>query len=222
MGVLMHPRLGPPVTLAVCGVLAGATVACSPSPSGADGFVTVTLSDGSSALARGDGEYGVVLVPDLGEAPQDWEALTTEIAANRMTVVVPDSAGSSASRLAAAAAWLTDGGLERVAFVASGAAGGTQLAALAEAGGTIDQLILVSGELTDADLAALGEPPKLFVASAGDEAGATAAVRMAEVATGTWNDLLVVAGSARGARILDDEGGDELISGVVARLEERR
>ena len=121
---------------------------------------------------------------DAAEAPDDWAPLTTEIAANRMTVLVTDPAGSSADRLAAATAWLTDGGLERVAFVASGASGGEQVAALAVVGGAIDQLVLVSGDLTSTDLATLGEPPKLFVASTGDESGANAAAHMTEVAAG--------------------------------------
>lgn len=217
----MGLRLGRPVAFLACGLLAGAAVACAPSPSGG-ASQSVTLTDGSTAQVWGDGEYGVVLVPDVGERPDDWAPLSAEIAANRMTVVVPDPSGSSAARLAAAAAWLTHASIERVAFVASGAGASAQLAALAAAGGAIDQLILVSGDLTDADLATLGEPPKLFVASAGDEAGATRAEHMAEVAAGTWNDLLEVAGSDRGARILASEGGEELISGVVARLEERR
>jgi len=45
---------------------------------------------------------------------------------------------------------------------------------------------------------------------------------MTENATGTWNALLIVPGAAYGLAILDGEGGNELIDGVVARLEERR
>jgi hypothetical protein len=206
--------------LAACAVLAVVALGCAPSPSEAG--VSLTLADGSTALTWGDGEYGVVLVVDEGEAPEDWAALATEIAANRMTVVAPDKAGVSADRLAAAAASLTDGGIERVAYVASGAQGGTLVAALAESGGVVDQLILVSGDLTGAQLVGLGEPPKLFVAAEGDATGAAAAEAMTDAASGTWNDLLLVPGSSRGAQILAGDGADELISGVVARLEERR
>jgi hypothetical protein len=182
----------------------------------------VTLVDGSTALTWGNGEYGVVLVADADEAPEDWAALATEIAANRMTVVAPDPAGASGDRLAAAAAALTDSGIERVAYVGSGAQGGTLLVALVESGGAIDQLILVSGDLQGAQLLTLGEPPKLFVAADGDAAGAADAEEMTEAAAGTWNELLVVPGAGRGAEILAGDGAEDLIHGVVARLEERR
>jgi hypothetical protein len=39
---------------------------------------------------------------------------------------------------------------------------------------------------------------------------------------GTWNAPLFLPGAARGPLILDGEGSDELIDGVVARLEGRR
>jgi len=43
--------------------------------------------------------------------------------------------------------------------------------------------------LTDAELAALGDPPKLFVASDGDSVGVAAATHMVKLAAGTWNAL---------------------------------
>lgn len=45
---------------------------------------------------------------------------------------------------------------------------------------------------------------------------------MTEVAAGTWNALLLVPGQDSGLAILDGTGAEELIDGVVARLEERR
>jgi hypothetical protein len=211
-----RPRAG----LATCLVVAVVAFGCAPSPSGAG--VSLTLPDGSSALTWGAGEYGVVLVADEGEAPENWAALATQIAANRMTVVAPDPDGASAERLAAAATSLTDGGIERVAYVASGALGGALVAALAESGGTVDQLVLVSGDLTASQLEALGEAPKLFVASESAEVTASRAEQMTRDAAGIWNELLVVPGSGEGAQILAGDGADELISGVLDRLEERR
>jgi hypothetical protein len=90
------------------------------------------------------------------------------------------------------------------------------------AGATLDQLVFISGALDDADLPDLGEPPKLFVAAEGDTAAAADATRMSDIAAGTWNALLLVPGSERGLQILEGAGSDELISGIVARLEERR
>jgi hypothetical protein len=186
------------------------------------GGTRITLADGSTALQWGDGEYGVVLVPGEGEHPEDWAALATEIAANRMTIVAVDEAGAAPSRLAAAADWLTEREIQRVAYIASGALGAEHLARIAAEGGVLDQIVLISGALTDAQLAALGEPPKLFVASEGDAGGVAAATHMVKLAAGTWNALLFVPGTDRGPLILEGEGSDELIGGVVARLEERR
>lgn len=210
-------RRGSPFLLAL---VAAAVVACgSPLP---DGAVEVTLDDGTQVASWGDGEYGVVLIADDGEATTDWAALAIEIAANRMAIVALDSAEADPDALAAAARWLTDGGAARVATIASGLTGGMRLTEAAGAGGTIDQLILVSGSLDDDQLAALGEPPKLFIAAESDEAGLLEAERMTDAAAGAWNAVLLVPGSDRGAAILGSDGGDALIEGVVARLEERR
>lgn len=194
--------------------------ACAPTHTG--GAERITLADGSSALSWGSGEYGVVLVADESEQPEDWAPLAADIAANRMTVVAPEPDGTGIDRLTDAAAWLTDAGMERIAYLVSGPSGAGLLAAYARAGGAVDQLIVISGTMTDAELADLGEPPKLFVAAEGDGDAAAEAERLTDGAAGTWNALLLVPGSGRGADILAGGGADELISGVVARLEERR
>jgi hypothetical protein len=200
-------------------LLAGAVACGTPPPEGA---MEVTLADGTQVASWGEGEYGVVLIADDGETATDWAALATEIAANRMAVVALESSAADADTLAAAARWLTDGGAERVATIASGDAGGMRLAEAAGAGATVDQLILVSGSLGDEELAALGEPPKLFIAAEGDVSGSLEAERMTDAAAGAWNAVQLVPGSDRGATILGGDGRDALIEGVVARLEERR
>ncbi len=196
----------------------GQAACATPATDNAD---EVTLEDGTPALVWGEGEYGVVLVTDTDEEPADWEPVIAAIAANRMVVVAPDASDQDPETLVAAAAWLTDDGIERVAYLGSGS-GGTSIAAAAGAGAAVDQLILVSGALTDEALDGLGEPPKLFVAAEDDDAGATEASRLTDGAAGTWNALLLVSGSEQGAAILGGAGGDALIEGVVARLEERR
>jgi hypothetical protein len=195
-------------------------VACMPQTD--DGAERLTLADGSTALRWGDGEYGVVLVPDEGENPEDWSALAIEIAANRMTIVAVDEVDATPARLAAAADWLMEREILRVAYIASGTLGAEHLARYAADGAALDQIVLISGALTDEELAALGDPPKLFVASEGDADGMAAATHMVELAAGTWNVLLPVPGADRGSLIMDGEGSEELIDGVVARLEERR
>jgi len=49
-----------------------------------------------------------------------------------------------------------------------------------------------------------------------------AATHMVKLAAGTWNALLFVPGADRGPLNFAGEGSDDLIDGVVARLEERR
>lgn len=72
------------------------------------------------------------------------------------------------------------------------------------------QLILISGYLTDDELAVMGEPPKLFVAAKEDAAGAAGATHIAEAAARSWNTLLLVPGAGRGPLILDSMGADAL------------
>jgi hypothetical protein len=214
----MHRRAVMAGALLVAGVVAG----CSDGLS--DGGTRVTLDDGSTALVWGDGEYGVVIAAGPGEEPADWAPLAREIAANRMTVVAVRSDDATTARVSAAADWLagSGAGVERIAYIGSGTQGAELLAAWVGQGGAVDQLILVSADIPDPSLAALGEPSKLFVASAGDSEGAGTAVRLTETAEGSWNVLLLVPGEARGVAILDGEGAGAFIDGVVARLEERR
>jgi hypothetical protein len=209
-----------PASLGLAVLLVAAAVACGPPPS--DGSVEVILDDGTHATSWGEGEYGVVLIAGDGETTADWAALAIEIAANRMVVVALAAANADADQLAAAAEWLTDGGAERVAYLASGDGGGMRLVEAAGAGAAVDQLILVSGSLDEDLLGRLGEPPKLFIAAEDDEASASAAVHMTDAADGAWNAVLLVPGADRGAAILDGVGSDALVEGVIARLEERR
>lgn len=217
------PRAAPRVAIVVVAVLgAGGFLAACASPTPGEDGTQVTLSDGSLGLRWGDGEYGVVLVSNTGETLAGWAPLATEIAAHRMTALAIDVNDATGDRLAAAADWLTDNGAERVAFVVSGERGPALLVLYANGNGSIDQLITVSGDLSERDLADLGEPPKLFTAAEEDANAAVAAERMTDEAAGDWNALLLVAGDARGQAILDSEGGPDLVSGIVARLEERR
>jgi hypothetical protein len=82
----------------------------------------------------------------------------------------------------------------------------------------VDQLITVSAV---GNVSPLGVFPKLFVASQDEPAG-NAATEMAMDAHGEWNLELLVPGDASGLAILDGPGADELLDGVLRRLEERR
>ena len=82
----------------------------------------------------------------------------------------------------------------------------------------IDQAILVS---PPAGLDWTAAFPKLFAASEG-EAAASAAREAAAQAGGTWNALDVVSGSASGLAIFESPAGNDLMTAILRRLDERR
>jgi hypothetical protein len=131
-----------------------------------------------------------------------------------MVVLVLEATDSAA--VAAGRDWLRgEGQAERVAVIASGGE------AVGLAGG-FDQLIAVSAELASSAETTLGVEPKLFLASEGHPSTAADALRLAEDAPGDWNLANLVPGSEVGAGILDGPGAEDLMSAVVARLDERR
>lgn len=207
MGVL-KPLLGAllaAVTLSACGL---------PGPSDVASAASVVLTDGTSADRYGAGTYGVLLIPAAGEDPSDWQPLAATIATNRMIVLVLESTDSAA--VAAGRDWLLgEGQAERVAVIASGGEA-VRLAA------GFDQLIAISAELTPDAATALGVEPKLFLASEDHPATAADALRLADDAPGDWNLANLVPGSEIGVGILDGPGAEDLISAVIARLDERR
>lgn len=169
--------------------------------------VELALPDGTAVRSWGDGAYGVVLVGD------GWEPLAGELALHGMRVVALPSAA-----LRSGITWLHDAGIDRVAVMAvdDGVPAAFELGS--DEPELVDQLITISAR---GDAAPLGVFPKLFVASEGEDAAADAA-EMAAAAAGDWNAELLVPGDASGLDILDGEGRDELIDGVLRRLEERR
>ncbi len=220
MGVLRRVAL-----IAVLAGMAVTVVACGTDGThGTDGTVAPTdsflptpavassqaLGDGSGATSYGDGPYGVILI---GGA---WDAVAAELALHGMRAVVPAEATSSALR--AAIADLHGAGVERVAVVAADTGVAAAFDVGARDAAAVDQLITLSAT---GDASRLGVFPKLFVASE-DEAAASVATEMAATAAGDWNAELLVPGDASGLAILDGPGADELLDGILRRLEERR
>ena len=168
----------------------------------------LALPDGTAVRSWGDGPYGVVLVGD------GWEPLAAELALHgmRLVAVAPGA-------LEPAITWLHGEGIERVAVMAVDGPGAQAAFEIGtDAPQLVDQLITISAR---GNVGRLGEFPKLFVASEG-EAAAAQATEMADRAAGAWNAALLVPGDASGLAILDGEGADELRSGILRRLEERR
>ena len=69
------------------------------------------------------------------------------------------------------------------------------------------------------DVSELGEYPKLFVASEGEEISARVR-RMAEEAPGDRNEALILPSSAHAQAIFRTEEGDRLTQSVLERIEE--
>ena len=171
----------------------------------------------SDARRWGDGPYGLVLVTDAGRDTASWDDPASAFAGEGMTVVALD-AGSTASHLLGAIEALQDAGIERVAVLAAGSGSVSAMELGATRPGLIDQLILLSAR---GNVSRLGEFPKLFVASEGEEAAAEAR-RMADTAPGDWNALYLATGDASGQAILDGAGAEGAMETILLRLEERR
>jgi len=103
-----------PLAAVMALTLLGATglIAACGAPSPTDGRTPITLTDGSTAMQWGDGEYGVVLVPDDGDTLTGWAPLAVEIAAHRMTTLAIDASDATGDRVAAAVDWLAEHGAQ--------------------------------------------------------------------------------------------------------------
>jgi pimeloyl-ACP methyl ester carboxylesterase len=212
---MARPMIGP----AVAGLLLAAWLAGCQADGSADASpapASVTLADGSLALAWGDGPYGLVLVHGAAYDAASWAPQAVVFADNGMSVLAIEQA--DAESVEAAIRHLQDGGAERVALL--GASAG--VAPVLEVGRTapqlVDQLIVLSGS---GDVSGLGDFPKLFAASEG-EALAADAERMADEAPGDSNVLYLAEGDAHAQAIFETEAGPALLDAIVQRLEERQ
>jgi pimeloyl-ACP methyl ester carboxylesterase len=195
---------------AVSGCQADGSAGASPAPG------SVTLANGSLALAWGDGAYGLVLVHGAAYDAASWEPQARVFADNGMRVLAVEDA--SADGVEAAIRHLHDAGVDRVALLGASAGAAPVLQLGREEPDLVDQLIVLSGS---GDVTALGDFPKLFAASEGEGLAADAE-RMAEEAPGAWNALYVAGGDAHAQAIFETDGGPGLLEAIVLRLEERR
>ncbi len=177
----------------------------------------VTVPGAGSALLWGAGPYGLVLLPSPGGVPGDWDGQAIAFAADRMTVLALSDGSPDA--LHAAIGWLrSEHGVARVAVLAVGQAAQSVASVGAAAPSLVDQAIVIS---PPAGLDWTAAFPKLFAASDG-EAAATAAREATAQASGSWNALDLVPGSASGIDIFASPAASELMSAILRRLDERR
>jgi hypothetical protein len=218
MGVLIARLMAMAWACLLVGACAGQTDgSASPSPGSSAVASHVGIPGAGDALLWGSGAYGVVLLHESASDAASWSAQATAMARDRMTAVALESV--SADGLRAAIEWLrTDRKVARVAVLAAGGAA-RSLAELADSAPTlIDQAIVIS---PPAGLDWSAEFPKLFAASAGEPA-ASAARAATDQAAGTWNVLFTVDGSASGQGIFGSPTGNQLVTVILRRLDERR
>jgi enterochelin esterase-like enzyme len=105
---------------------------------------------------------------------------------------------------------------ESVALIGASAGAGPVLEVAEENTEEVGQIMLLSGI---GDVFGLGEYPKLFVASEGEEILARVR-RMAEEAPGDRNEVLILPGSAHAQAIFRTEEGDRLMQTILEWIEE--
>ena len=193
-----------------------ATPATASPPAGLAGgdALTVELTYGNALLWRA-GERSVILLHGAAYDAASWEAEARAMAGQGFTVLAmeelsPDAVGEGISYLMDAC------GASGVVMVGASAGGGAALGALADQPEGISGLVLLSAT---GDVAALGEYPKLFVASEG-EGLSDRLTMMADEAPGDRNETLILPGSAHAQAIFTSDQGGALVEAILAFLDE--
>ncbi len=170
---------------------------------------------GTEALAWGEGDRGVVLAHGAAYDAASWEHQARRIAEKGVVALAVED--TSAQGVAEAARYLKEErGVRDVTLIGASAGTSGVLGAAEKNTGLADQVILLSGT---GDVSGLGEYPKLFVASEG-EGLAGEVRRMAEVAPGDRNEVLILPGDAHAQAIFETNQGERLMQAILELLKE--
>jgi acetyl esterase/lipase len=146
-----------------------------------------------------------------------WEDQAQRIAQEGIVAVAVED--TSPQNLLAAARYLKgERGIRGVAFLGASAGGSAVLQAATNSPDLPDQLILLSAV---GDVSALGEEPKLFVASEGEGRVTQEVRQMAGEAPGDNNEMLILPGDAHAQAIFKTDQGERLMQAILERLEEQ-
>jgi len=193
---------------------AEASPAVGDSGQAVDAATPVELEHGSALLWRG-GERSVLLLHGAAYDAASWEAEAQAMVGQGFTVMAIEELAPDAVR--DGIAYLTDAcGASGVTMIGASAGGGAALEVLAAEPEGISGLILLSAT---GDVAALGEYPKLFVASEDEGLGEQLAAN-AEEAPGDQNETLILPGSAHAQAIFTTDQGEPLIEAILTFLDE--
>ncbi|MBA3474907.1 MAG: alpha/beta hydrolase [Rubrobacter sp.] len=167
------------------------------------------------ALVWGEGDRGVVLAHGAAYDAASWESQGQALEENGMVALAVEDVSPGSLRFAID--YLKEEyDVESVALVGASAGAGPVLEVAEEDPEEIGQIMLLSGT---GDVSGLGDYPKLFVASEGEEISERVR-RMAEEAPGDRNEALILPGSAHAQAIFRTEEGDRLMQTILERLEE--
>jgi pimeloyl-ACP methyl ester carboxylesterase len=167
------------------------------------------------AIAWGEGDRGVVLVHGAAYDAASWEAQGQALEENGTVTLAIE--GISPGGLRLAIDYLEEEyDVESVALIGASAGAEPVLQVAEEDPEEVGQIILLSGI---GEVSGLGEYPKLFVASEGEEISERVR-QMAEEAPGDQNGALILPGSAHAQAIFRTEEGDRLMQAILQRIEE--
>lgn len=174
---------------------------------------TIELEHGS-ALLWASGERSVLLLHGAAYDAASWEAEARALASQGFTVLAIEELSPDAAR--DGMGYLLDAcGASGVTVIGASAGGGPALEVLADEPAGISGLILLSAT---GDVSALGEYPKLFVASEGE--GLTERLTaMADESPGDRNETLILPGSAHAQAIFESDQGDVLVDAILTFLD---
>jgi pimeloyl-ACP methyl ester carboxylesterase len=169
----------------------------------------------SWAIVWGEGDQGVVLAHGAAYDAASWESQGQALEENGMVALAVEDISPGSLRLAID--YLEEEyDVESVALIGASAGAGPVLEVTEEDPEEVGQIMLLSGT---GDVSGLGEYPKLFVASEGEEISERAR-RMVEEAPGDRNEALILPGSTHAQAIFRTEEGDRLMQTILERLEE--
>ena len=211
--LIVGPALAAMVLVAGCGSSDEAGGSGGETESGTSGS-WVGVGD-SWAIVWGEGDRGVVLSHGAVYDAASWESQGQALAENDLVALAVEDVSPGSLRLAVR--YLKEEyDVESVALIGASAGAGPVLQVAEEDPEEVGQIIVLSGI---GDVSGLGEYPKLFVASEGEEISERVG-RMAEEAPGDRNEALILSGSAHAQAIFRTEEGDRLVQAILERLEE--
>ncbi len=211
--LIVGPALAAIVLLIGCGS-SGEVGGSGGEPESATSGSWVGVGD-SWAIVWGEGDRGVVLAHGAAYDAASWESQGQALGVNGVVALAVEEISPGSLRLATD--YLKEEyDVESVALIGASAGTGPVLEVAEEDPEEVGQIMLLSGI---GDVSELGEYPKLFVASEGEEISGRVR-RMAEEAPGGRNEALILPGSAHAQAIFRAEEGDRLMQTILARLQE--